>query len=49
LYHAKVGATKMLEELDRAVLLVDLPQQGLTAGDKGGRLLTSLHSILQPG
>jgi len=25
----------MLEELDRAVLLVDLPQQGLKAGDIG--------------
>ena len=25
----------MLEELDRAVLLVDLPLQGLTAGDIG--------------
>ena len=25
----------MLEELDRAVLLVDLPQQGLTTGDIG--------------
>lgn len=25
----------MLEELERAVLLVDLPQQGLTAGDIG--------------
>ncbi|MBA3822944.1 MAG: DUF4926 domain-containing protein [Ktedonobacterales bacterium] len=25
----------MLQELERAVLLVDLPQQGLTAGDMG--------------
>jgi len=25
----------MLEELDRAVLLVDLPQYGLTVGDVG--------------
>jgi hypothetical protein len=35
----------MLQELDRAVLLVDLPQAGLTAGDIG--TVVMVHAVGQ--